>query len=49
MTIIGLSAITLATHNKSGAVRFYRALGFEVIYGTEDAPHLQVCEQVPVT
>ena len=38
MTITGLSAITLATHNMSGAVRFYRALGFEVIYGAEDAP-----------
>ena len=38
MTITGLSAITLATHNMSGAVRFYRALGFEVICGAEDAP-----------
>ena len=49
MAITGLSAITLATHNMSGAVRFYRALGFEVIFGAEDAPHLQICEQVPVT
>ena len=31
--IEGISAITLATHNMSRAVRFYRILGFEVVYG----------------
>ena len=29
--IEGISAITLATHNMSRAVRFYRILGFEVV------------------
>lgn len=33
----GISAITLATHNMSRAVRFYRILGFEVVYGGDDA------------
>ncbi len=37
MTIECLSAITLATHDMSRAVRFYRTLGFEVIHGGEDA------------
>jgi catechol 2,3-dioxygenase-like lactoylglutathione lyase family enzyme len=32
-----ISAITLATHDMSRAVRFYRMLGFEVIYGGDDA------------
>src|SRR5262249_25950053 len=32
-TIEGISAITLATHDMTRAVRFYRALGFEIIYG----------------
>jgi catechol 2,3-dioxygenase-like lactoylglutathione lyase family enzyme len=32
-TIEGISAITLATHDMARAVRFYRALGFEIIYG----------------
>ena len=35
--IEGISAITLATHDMSRAVRFYRMLGFEVIYGGDDA------------
>jgi catechol 2,3-dioxygenase-like lactoylglutathione lyase family enzyme len=35
--IEGISAITLATHNMSRAVRFYRILGFEVVYGGDDA------------
>jgi catechol 2,3-dioxygenase-like lactoylglutathione lyase family enzyme len=32
-----ISAITLATHDMARAVRFYRALGFEIVYGGEDA------------
>jgi hypothetical protein len=35
--IESISAITLATHNMSRAVRFYRTLGFEVVYGGDDA------------
>jgi catechol 2,3-dioxygenase-like lactoylglutathione lyase family enzyme len=31
-----ISAITLATHDMSRAVRFYRMLGFEVIYVGDD-------------
>ena len=34
-TIEGLSAITLATHDMPRAVRFYQALGFEVLHGSE--------------
>lgn len=37
MNITGLSAVTLATHNMSDAVRFYCALGFDVISGAEDS------------
>ena len=37
MTIECISAITLATHDMSRAVRFYRTLGFEMIHGGEDA------------
>ena len=33
--ITGISAITLATHDMARAVRFYRALGFEMAYGGE--------------
>ena len=33
--IEGISAITLATHDMPRAVRFYRALGFDVLYGGE--------------
>jgi hypothetical protein len=32
-----LPAVVLATHNMFRAVRFYRMLGFEIIYGGEDA------------
>ncbi len=35
--ITGISAVTLATHDMGRAVRFYRALGFEMLYGGEDA------------
>src|SRR3954462_12395926 len=35
--IEGLSAITLATHDMRRAVRFYQALGFEILYGGEAA------------
>jgi catechol 2,3-dioxygenase-like lactoylglutathione lyase family enzyme len=34
--IESISAITLATHDMRRAVRFYVALGFELIYGGED-------------
>ncbi len=37
MTIERISAITLATHDMSRAVRFYQTLGFEVIHGSENA------------
>jgi hypothetical protein len=32
-----ISAITLATHDMSCAVRFYRMLGFEIVRGGDDA------------
>ena len=35
--IESISAITLATHNMSRAVRFYRMLGFEIVHGGDDA------------
>jgi uncharacterized glyoxalase superfamily protein PhnB len=35
--IKSISAITLATHNMPRAVRFYRMLGFEIIYGGDHA------------
>jgi catechol 2,3-dioxygenase-like lactoylglutathione lyase family enzyme len=35
--IESISALTLATHNMPRAVRFYTALGFELIYGGADA------------
>src|SRR5438445_9273104 len=35
--IENISAITLATHDMPRAVGFYRMLGFEVIYGGDDA------------
>ncbi|HEV2301873.1 MAG TPA: VOC family protein [Stellaceae bacterium] len=35
--IEGLSAVTLATHDMGKAVRFYRTIGFEMLYGGEDA------------
>jgi catechol 2,3-dioxygenase-like lactoylglutathione lyase family enzyme len=31
-----ISAITLATHDMARAVRFYEALGFEIVHGGED-------------
>ncbi len=39
MTVMiqSLSAVTLATHDMARSVRFYRALGFELLYGGEDA------------
>src|SRR3979411_2628160 len=35
--IEGISAVTLATHEMPRAVRFYRALGFEVLHGGEES------------
>jgi uncharacterized glyoxalase superfamily protein PhnB len=35
--IEAISAVTLATHDMRRAVRFYRALGFEIAYGGETA------------
>ena len=35
--IEGISAITLGTHEMSRAVRFYRALGFEVLHGSDES------------
>jgi catechol 2,3-dioxygenase-like lactoylglutathione lyase family enzyme len=35
--ITGISAVTLATHDMARAVRFYRDLGFEMLYGGESA------------
>jgi catechol 2,3-dioxygenase-like lactoylglutathione lyase family enzyme len=35
--IEGISAATLATHDMARAVRFYRLLGFELLYGGEAA------------
>jgi catechol 2,3-dioxygenase-like lactoylglutathione lyase family enzyme len=35
--ISGISAVTLATHDMSRAVAFYRAAGFEMLYGGEAA------------
>lgn len=35
--IEGISAVTLATHEMPRAVRFYRALEFEVLHGGEQA------------
>lgn len=37
VAIESISAITLATHDMGRAVRFYRALGFALHYGGEDA------------
>ena len=37
MRIERISAITLATHDMSRAVQFYRRLGFQVIHGGENA------------
>jgi catechol 2,3-dioxygenase-like lactoylglutathione lyase family enzyme len=35
--IEAISAITLGSHDMQRAVRFYRALGFEVLYGGEES------------
>ena len=35
--IESISAITLATHNMSRAVSFYRMLGFAIVHGGDDA------------
>jgi catechol 2,3-dioxygenase-like lactoylglutathione lyase family enzyme len=35
--IEGISALTLATHDMAPAVRFYTLLGFELLFGGEDA------------
>jgi catechol 2,3-dioxygenase-like lactoylglutathione lyase family enzyme len=35
--IAGISAVTLATHDMARAVRFYRGIGFELLYGSEEA------------
>ena len=35
--IEGISALTLGTHDMARAVRFYRALGFDLLYGGEAA------------
>jgi catechol 2,3-dioxygenase-like lactoylglutathione lyase family enzyme len=37
VSIESISAITLATHDMARSVRFYRALGFELRYGGEEA------------
>jgi catechol 2,3-dioxygenase-like lactoylglutathione lyase family enzyme len=34
--IEGISAVTLGTHDMPRAVRFYRALGFELLHGNEE-------------
>jgi uncharacterized glyoxalase superfamily protein PhnB len=36
--IDGISAVTLGTHEMPRAVRFYRALGFEILHGGEESP-----------
>ena len=36
--IDGISTVTLGTHEMPRAVRFYRALGFEILHGGEEAP-----------
>jgi catechol 2,3-dioxygenase-like lactoylglutathione lyase family enzyme len=35
--IEGISAVTLGTHEMPRAVRFYRALGFEILHGDEQS------------
>jgi catechol 2,3-dioxygenase-like lactoylglutathione lyase family enzyme len=37
MDIEGISAVTLATHDMARAVAFYRALGFDLHAGSEEA------------
>lgn len=38
MPVRSINALTLATHDMERAVRFYRALGFEIRYGGATAP-----------
>ncbi len=45
MSIESLSAITLATHDMARAVGFYRALGFVLRYGGEQAAYSGEVEQ----
>ena len=35
--MLSINAVTLATHDMTRAVRFYRALGFQIEYGGEQA------------
>ncbi|MBV8120968.1 MAG: VOC family protein, partial [Alphaproteobacteria bacterium] len=35
--ITAISAVTLATHDMRQAVEFYRGIGFEILYGGEEA------------
>jgi catechol 2,3-dioxygenase-like lactoylglutathione lyase family enzyme len=37
VAVLGISAVTLATHDMSRAVRFYRALGLDLHHGGETA------------
>jgi catechol 2,3-dioxygenase-like lactoylglutathione lyase family enzyme len=37
IAVLGISAVTLATHDMGRAVRFYRALGLELHHGGETA------------
>jgi len=37
VAVLGISAVTLATHDMARAVRFYRALGFQLRHGGETA------------
>lgn len=43
VAIQSISALTLATHDMARAVRFYRALGFGLHYGGEDAAFTSLC------
>ncbi len=36
--IHSINALTLATHDMARALRFYRALGFAVVHGGDEAP-----------
>jgi catechol 2,3-dioxygenase-like lactoylglutathione lyase family enzyme len=41
--IEAISAVTIATHDMRRAVRFYRALGFEIAHGGEAAAFTSFC------
>jgi catechol 2,3-dioxygenase-like lactoylglutathione lyase family enzyme len=56
IAIESISAITLATHDMARSLRFYRALGFELRYGGENAgftslkvgsSYLNICDCAP--